>query len=212
MAVSSSADTNYLSSTSPHDYNSDYSVVFWTYVAAAPAASVYDWVIGTSDGNSRDGIGGDATGKWRLFVKVNGGATNAALGSTVSTNTWHKVWITRSGNTLTFYLNSAQDAQLTNSIAGRTAVQLETLLAYLDGTSVMNARVAAFKAYNALLTTDELENESMHYFPQRTANLYRWEPEVAGASAERTTDYSGNGRNWTANGTISDADGPPISW
>lgn len=47
--------------------------------------------------------------------------------------------------------------------------------------------------------------------PQRLDGLWGWWPVFDGATG-RARDYSGNGRNWTGSGTLSDEAGPGIPW
>ncbi len=66
------------------------------------------------------------------------------------------------------------------------------------------------KVWEALLTDDEIENESRFYVPQRTANLFMWNPLLVG---DEWQDMSGNGRDLVEAGTmVADQDGPPIPW
>jgi hypothetical protein len=49
--------------------------------------------------------------------------------------------------------------------------------------------------------------------PIRTADLHLWTPMLASSSAsDAAKDYSGNGRDWTVNGSPTITDGPPVGW
>lgn len=74
-----------------------------------------------------------------------------------------------------------------------------------------NFRAANTMVFDVALTAAELEQLRWRYVPTLTTSQNVWSPHFAGAT-ERLADYSGNGRNWTEAGTLTDEDGPPISW
>lgn len=65
--------------------------------------------------------------------------------------------------------------------------------------------------FDAALTQAQLEEIMFFAFPERLESINIWSPHFPGAT-ERLADFSGNGRNWTANGTLSDEDGAPLIW
>lgn len=69
--------------------------------------------------------------------------------------------------------------------------------------------IAAIKIWDAALTLDELRSERAQIVPVRFANLHLWTPCF---SASDTRDWGPSARNWTVNGTIVTAAGPPIPW
>jgi len=73
----------------------------------------------------------------------------------------------------------------------------------------MDAAWAHVKVWDAILTAAELEAERWTIRPKRLANLHLWSPLW---NTSDLNDYSGNGRNWTAGGTLATEDGPPLSW
>lgn len=80
------------------------------------------------------------------------------------------------------------------------------------GSQGANMRAENFKCWDAALTDDELLREMMRRIPSRTANLNCWHPMMDVTLANNLIDFSGNGRNLTANGTLTVEDGPPIAW
>jgi hypothetical protein len=70
-------------------------------------------------------------------------------------------------------------------------------------------RMAGAKLWSAALTQAEFEREMWSLRPQRMANLHSWLPWVGGASG---VDYSGSGNTWTAAGSPTSGDGPPVGW
>jgi len=75
-----------------------------------------------------------------------------------------------------------------------------------------DGRVAAVKIWEAALTADELRQERWSYAPRRTANLWACYSIIDLAPGNFGLDMSGNGRDLTANGTLTYEDGPPITW
>ena len=71
--------------------------------------------------------------------------------------------------------------------------------------------MAAFKVWQAVLTTAEMTAEMRCYIPQRVANLFEFHA-FTGTGNDATLDLSGNGRTLTANGTPAITTGPPIPW
>ncbi len=66
-----------------------------------------------------------------------------------------------------------------------------------------------YKLYQAVLTQAEIEDERWSILPKRTANLVAWHPFLTGT---RTSDYSGNARTLTENGTVTEDSPPPLGW
>ena len=68
-----------------------------------------------------------------------------------------------------------------------------------------NCRVHGLHIADSALSSAELEIARQRQRPDRA--MYLWSPLFNDA-----TDYSGNGRNWTAGGSLTYEDGPPVSW
>lgn len=141
----------------------------------------------------------------------NGSADTSGSGS-ISSGTWYHVAMVGSGDGaggLTGYLNGVSDVSASgNSGLGTLNV---LIVAGDDGFDTADCRVAAVKIYSAALTAAEIAQEMHTIRPFRTANLHSWLPCFPG-SGENIRDYSGNGRTWTINGTITDEDPPPVSF
>lgn len=90
-----------------------------------------------------------------------------------------------------------------------------TALAFGDTLSYgqwANAAVAGWKLFDRALTDAELLAEMYRLTPASTTNLNLWTPMVHNTAANAVRDFSGNGRDWTAVGTLSVEDGPPVGW
>lgn len=75
-----------------------------------------------------------------------------------------------------------------------------------------NGGIERVRVWDAALSTAELLQEMNRTAPARYSNLNIFSPMIASTVALSATDYSGNGRNWTANGTLAVEHGAPVSW
>lgn len=135
-------------------------------------------------------------------------------GTTLSLGVWYHLAITVAGTgagQYKLYLNGAVDIT-SDGFASVTAAQLYV---GTDSGNVSAHRLdggaSALKFWDVALTQAEIQQEMLTIRPQRFASLNAWYPCFFG-SGERARDYSGLGRNWTENGTLTDEDGPPVSW
>lgn len=204
MAVRFNAAAEYLSRTGwdPNQATS-FSICAWVYISVDTNDYACFFEMDAS-GNMWMGLTGDGT---QLEI-YNGSSVDA--GTTLTVGTWYHVALTwSSGSTQYGYLNGVEDMYLT----GSTSLNDTTILIGYDNWSQQfNGRIAAIKMWRAAqLTEAEIAQEMNTILPVRTDNLYGWWPCFPG-SGERVRDYSGNGRNWTENGTLSDEDPPPVSW
>lgn len=135
-------------------------------------------------------------------------------GSAVGTGTWFHIAGVSEGDTnsdtIRLYLNGVQDisfVRATGRTGGDTRVANSSFDEWLDG------RFAYLKWWTAALTAAEIANEMRTIRPIRFANLYGfWKTDPAQSSADRVKNMIGSGNNFTESGTISPADGPPVSW
>lgn len=72
--------------------------------------------------------------------------------------------------------------------------------------------MAGVKVWGAALTDAELLLEMQVLRPVRFADLNAWTPFIDATVADNANDLSGNGRNWTAGGTLTVEQGPPVGW
>lgn len=142
-------------------------------------------------------------GLWNSSVSVTG--TAIALGD------WNHAAVVVAGtgtNQAKAYLNGVLD--ITNN--GSTQPTATTLMVgNSSGSDWLDGRAAAIKIWDVALSAEEVAQEANSILPVRFANLNGFYPCFPGAT-ERLVDYSGNGRDWTANGSLVDEDPPPVSW
>jgi hypothetical protein len=131
-------------------------------------------------------------------------------GSDLTVGAWNYLFFQRVGDNYECHLNGVSNITLTNPVTFTPAFWIYGT----NSVNFVNGRFAAMKAWSgiaALFTADQIAAEMRTYRPQRYANLHGWWPGFPGAT-ERLRDYSANGRTFTALGTLTDEDGPPIGW
>lgn len=134
-----------------------------------------------------------------------GDTTADTRGSDITTSTWYHVAWVRNGNSHTVYLNGVSDITATSSdSATRLAVgSYSNLLDFFGG------QVAHLKIWDGVqLTQAEVQREMFSARPVRLSDLFLWSHFMGSTTA----DNSGYGRNWTAIGTPTLGDGPPVGW
>lgn len=197
------------------DYQSAYTWMAWVYlVSDLNDYGIFYFVNRNTNLNSYDLFGLDVDGTTLFCIASNAAGTfGLQTGGALSTGTWYHVALVRSSTTaLDMYLNGAASGSTnTQDISGRSAPTREEIGAgTTTNASRVNARVAAEKVWTAALTATEIAQELNCIRPARFANLWRWAPLIG--SASDIADYSGNARDWTASGTLTTEDGPPVSW
>jgi hypothetical protein len=187
------------------DFNAPYTVAFWGKISVdrndhtsflavmIVGFSALDYVAANSDGTTNRVA--------RIF-----GSTTDDLGTNLVVGTWYHFALVANGSALDLYLNGVLDANISHSIAGRSAANWMGL-GSADSFSALNGCVAYARAWTDDLSQAEIEDEINSTTAVRTANLWAdWPLEVH----TDLTDVSGNGRGWTASGTLTTEDGPEL--
>lgn len=173
-----------------------YSTIFYL-VNAADTLYIY---LGTND---------DGT---TLLVDAYPGGSDGFFSSNPTQDVWFffsmKCSGTGAGSLNGIYIENGSTTYETASKAGANFTADYTQLS--DISYEWSGDMAAIKLWNAVLTDEEIYNEQWSYRPKRTADLDKWSPFVDG-SETTFVDFS-LGENWSESGTITAADGPPISW
>lgn len=157
-----------------------------------------------SSGYQSVGTTGDGT---RLAADANG---TEVTGSNLTTGVWYHIAIVRvSEFSLRIYLDGTLDITNTNNFSNNSRWEFGAV--GTGNNDRADIRLAHIKYWDAELTAEEVQQEMRVIRPHRSANLAGWYPLFPG-SGERTRDYSGLGRNFTEGGTLTDEDGPPVSW
>lgn len=159
----------------------------------------------------------DSAGNPRLILYTDTGSNNGTevSGTRIATGVWTFFILRRSSTTsLELYLNGSTTADITNTrnVAARSAAsRLEFALFNSGNADPFNGDVAHVKIRTGLYTVEEIVPDMWEIFPSNFSGIWGIYPTFDGAT-ERVADYSGNGRNFTEGGTITDAENPGIKW
>lgn len=217
MAVRFNASADNLNRSSVVDYNSAYTWMAWIYFVGGTSGTwcIPYWV-SDSGWNNNEGIAVDDAAPYRflLFASVATVWNPDATGSvSPTTGVWYHTALVRESTTsLKMYIDGVLQGTVTANVTGRgasTTMSMGNNVSASD--SAMDGRVAAIKIWTRALTLAEVNAEMRTIRPLDTTSLWGWYPNFPG-SGERARDYSGNGRNWTEGGTLTDEDPPPVSY
>lgn len=193
------------------DTDAVYTFMFWVYIASDLNAFSTFWTTNAGGYPHSDWIGTDSDGTTLQLYSQAGGGGVTNNGSALSVGTWYHITMVRSSTSaLAVYLNGVSDASNTVDVSARTNATRQEF-AGTAGSDPGNIRIFDSKAWSAALSIPEIFAEMQNIQPQRFTNLYGWWPFFAG-SGERVDDYSGNARDWTEAGTLTDEDNPPVAW
>lgn len=193
------------------DYNSTYTFMFWVYLTSD--TNDYNTFFQISQGGyaPSDWIGTDNDGTTlQLYCQAASGGTTVN-GSALSINTWYHITLVRESQTsFKCYLNGTLDITNTADMTGRAAATEMRFGSIASGDGAL-MRMAYPKEWSAVLSTAEIQTEKNLVITNRCTNRHGWWPMPQG-SGERVKDYSGNGRNWTEGGTLTEDTPPPVSY
>lgn len=193
------------------DYKQAYTVMFWAYIVTDTNDFTVIYTINDNiNFNNYEYVGFGANGTaWRIASKHNGGTEITDSGSDASTGTWYHLALVRSAanGTLTLYIDGAQECQLTNDVStgGGVLERMELGAFSSNNFSRFDGRIAYARAWQAALTAGEITTEMQADTAQKAGAWADWDLQSDYA------DQSGNGRDWTAGGTLTFEDGPTLS-
>lgn len=217
MAIRFDAATKYLRRTANiPSLTGPYTIMGWVYLVSTGSSGEYRpiWAIGVNGMYPTDALYFQYDGSnTRVLILVDNSSYDEARSTVtnISTGTWYHLAMVRSSATaIVAYLNGVSEVTGPTITQSGTATQIDIALqpGYPDE---FDGRIDAIKVFDAALTAAEIFQEMHTKRPQRFANINIWSPTFPG-SGERARDYSGNGRNWTEGGTLTDEDSPPVSW
>jgi hypothetical protein len=189
----------------------------WVYLVADSDQYGGIFLLNRDDGSdSFDFVGllSDGVSFGSFVADASGNYTEIDTGSNLTVGAWAHLCAVRSSTTsLQCYVNGVAVGSVnTRNVSGRSAAtRMEMGGGYMTaGYGLANVRAAHIKIWTAALTEGEIYNEMTLARPIRSANLHIWSPGFPGT--QRTVDYSGNGYDWTAGGTLTDEDPPAVAW
>lgn len=209
MSVRIDASGDKLSRTTNLPTNAAYTVAMWWYYVSAPGVGAYFLSVenAATSGTAYHLLGFNAAGSFRIVV--NGGSTN--FGADPATGAWHFIAMKSDGVNIKAYHRTLAGVWQTATHAATTFTNAAIILGANSYNEWVSCRIAVAKVWDAVLTDADIEQEALSILPRRFTSLNSFSPCFPG-SGERAKDYSGNGRNWTEGGTLTDEDPPPISW
>lgn len=153
----------------------------------------------------------DSTTDNIVAVNWTGGAsaTIAAIGN----GTWFFWAIVVNGTNVTGYAAARATAALASQSVAYTAVTGSPRLDVGGNryNESIDGKLSHVRVWSAALTAAEIGAERFSPYPVRRANLNGDYPMRASTTALADNDFSGSGNDWTPNGTLALADGPPLA-
>lgn len=200
-------------------YDANYTVAFWIYLSSALSDNQYAALWSLNGGlynTPYDWLGLQRTGgTTRLLLAcatTGGNGYNEVAGGSLTTGTWYHVALVRSANNArTVYLNGTSVATLTASYSSRGSPTRMELGAFgTNNEDPYNGRIEGVEIWTAALSGAEVAAEDDYLSPTRTSDVHLWTPLEVHTDL---TDQSGNGRGWTAGGTLTTetGSGTPLS-
>lgn len=173
----------------------------WTAIGGADISSTEE-----------DWLGFDIDGTTIRIEAWAGSVGTGISGSSMTVGTPAHVTITRESATrIRGYLNGTTWGSVDVTVSSRAATQRELIGKIASNASPI--RLTAIKCWQAALTAEEIATEMKSVRPLRLANLHSWHPAIASDLTTALKDFSGNGRDWSDQGTLSVASQtPPVSW
>lgn len=174
--------------------------------------TVAGWAHMVTDRNAVTGICAllNGSGQGVQLITTSNGNTlriyssgNENTGSDLAQGEWVHLALTKNGSAIRLYVNGALDISRTDSINVTPAY-----LVFSTGASTwFNGRFGQWRVWDAQLSQSEVQAEMRSTTPVRTSNLN----SAFAFTSSTTADSSGNGRNLTAQGTLSLEDyTPPV--
>lgn len=191
------------------NYNLANTIMGWFYIVTGGSQTT---VFSLNDGslNNFDLIGHESTGALRLLTRVGGGSPSITNGTTISTATWHHLALRRNANNdIDLLLNGVVDISNGVTVSARAAITEERVGVQVGGFAPLNGRGQGILEYSVALADAEIRAQMNATRPIRLANLVNFTPILSGTTG-RIRAY--NGVDWTANGTLTDEDPPPVGW
>ena len=215
MAIRFDTSGDYLErTTNLINNNNNYTAMGWFYISTdtnATAAlmsfrasnSYYDVIVLGTDGTT-------------LISEVrNAGSVTTSTGTNLSIGTWYHITAVRSSSTLlTVYLDEVSDSTNAEDVTSRGNPSVSQKVGYFDSSNPLpfNGRCYGLKYWDTDLSLSEIQIERCSILPKtKLSNVNTFTPCMKGAG-ERLRDYSPNADDWSALGTLTDENPPPVSW
>lgn len=214
MAIRFNAQADYLERTASLPASNSIAACGWIKQYSRPASSgPMVFFLGNSGTTNYFGLIMADKGDGNAYVFDHLGAQ--AIGACPADGTWIFWFIMYDGQYLQAGFQAAGAATLTSNYLTRSYSFTPALMA-LSGIGLaenyLDATIGPVKIWGSVFATNaELDAERLQYLPSKLTNLHLFSPFI-NTGGTSFLDISGNGRNWTEGGTVTDEDGPPIPW
>jgi hypothetical protein len=189
-----------------------WAVTCWAKLAVDRAATTILWQIDNNSGGNLFRL--NAWDGRDLTYETAGGSWFGLMGHALTAAEWTFIGVSGTSNPgqVRYAVRTAGGSTwVTGDLAQNNVTFNANTLRLAGGTASsewFNGTLAAVKAWNAMLTVDELQQEALTYMPQRTADVRGWYPLLTSPA----TDYSGLGNTLAGGSGVTQEDGPPIAW
>ena len=201
------------------DYNADYTLMAWVYLTSD--VNGYYSFFGTW-GNVDSSVDclqttNDGTTLNLYCANVDVGSVIDANGSTLPIGQWVHVALSHERKAVTdsvvrAYLNGAQDISGSQNLTSRRVSTNMRVGSWYGASDYANGRVAQIRAFQHVLTPDQIRTEMESAYPVLKHALWGWWPAWERGAGLRNLDLSGNGYDWTETATPTDEDDPPLNF
>jgi hypothetical protein len=197
------------------DHNSAYTWMAWVDLVFDTNDYGHIWAaLGDSSDTWQNadwlGTGSDGTSV-RIGAASGGTSTSGSDNSFVVGTPKHVAVVRGSASSFQLFEDGTASSTANQDTSGRASTQREQI-------GTLNAlrapvRLTAIKQWQAALTADEIAAEMQSIRPIRLANLHSWHPAIANNLTDAFKDYSGNGRDWTSQGSNTvETQAAPVAW
>lgn len=201
------ADRIYRTATVPNG-NANYAILFWAKINAYSEWAVFGTINKDTDFSRYDYFGFNGNTSELCVTRANGAETIGYSGVNESLNTYHHYALVSSGNDLKLYRDATLIGTATRALTGATSpTRIEFGGFSTSNYSAANIDIAYIRVYDAALSDAEIAVERNSATPVRTTNLWsNWRLE----NSTDLADTSGNNRNLSSSGTLTNATDPTL--
>lgn len=217
MSIRFDATTDYIRSTAGAlAFTGSWTFMAWVYLTSNGGSGHYStvWSCNQNSSSHYDGIYFyyNGTNINMLIASDNGTYSETSGGTNLSTGTWYHFALVRSSSSsIVGYLNGVSNLTGPTQVQTGSSTQMDAGTHPSFTTDNFDGRIDAIKIFDAALTATQIDTERRYRTPRLVSSVNRWTPCLAGSS-ERLMDYSGQGRNWTAGGTLTDEAQANLNW
>lgn len=188
----------------------------WARAASIPAStfrSLCSISAGVSSPSGAFDFAWYASGALSVSTYYGSGDQTVQFSATPAVGEWFFFAMTGSASSVDGYVGRVTDAALLTVSNSLVAPFTPGAMGIGDNgwSEGFNGNVAGVRVWDAVLTAAELEQERWTLAPRRRANLNRWAPVINAAVADAQRDWY-QALNFTAAGTLTVEDGPPVGY